>query len=89
MSESIGMIETRGYVGSIEASDAMSKAAGVELVKQVQIGGGYLTTIVKGDVGSVKAAVEAGAEAARKVGELVSSNMIARPHADILKQFGV
>lgn len=89
MSESIGMIETRGYVGSIEASDAMSKAAGVELVKQVQIGGGYLTTIVKGDVGSVKAAVEAGAEAARKVGEFVSSNMIARPHADILKQFGV
>jgi ethanolamine utilization protein EutM len=89
MSDSIGMIETRGYVGSIEASDAMCKAAGVELVKQVQIGGGYLTTVVKGDVGSVKAAVEAGAEAARKVGDLVSSNVIARPHADILKQFGV
>ncbi|MBN2234302.1 MAG: BMC domain-containing protein [Opitutales bacterium] len=89
MSESIGMIETRGYVGSIEASDAMSKAAGVELVKQVQIGGGYLTTIVKGDVGSVKAAVEAGTEAARKVGDLVASNVIARPHADILKQFGM
>lgn len=89
MSESIGMIETRGFVGSIEASDAMSKAAGVELVKQVQIGGGFLTVIVKGDVGSVKAAVEAGAEAAQKVGELVSSNVIARPHGDILKQFGV
>jgi ethanolamine utilization protein EutM len=89
MSDSIGMIETRGYVGSIEASDAMSKAAGVELVKQVQIGGGYLTTVVKGDVGSVKAAVEAGTEAARKVGDFVSSNVIARPHADILKQFGV
>ena len=89
MSDSIGMIETRGYVGSIEASDAMSKAAGVELIKQVQIGGGYLTTVVKGDVGSVKAAVEAGAEAARKVGDFVSSNVIARPHADILKQFGV
>jgi ethanolamine utilization protein EutM len=89
MSDSIGMIETRGYVGSIEASDAMCKAAGVELVKQVQIGGGYLTTVVKGDVGSVKAAVEAGTEAARKVGEFVSSNVIARPHADILKQFGV
>jgi len=89
MSESIGMIETRGFVGSIEASDAMSKAAGVELIKQVQIGGGYLTVIVKGDVGSVKAAVEAGTEAARKVGDFVSSNVIARPHGDILKQFGV
>jgi len=89
MSESIGMIETRGFVGSIEASDAMSKAAGVELVKQVQIGAGFLTVIVKGDVGSVKAAVEAGTEAAQKVGELVSSNVIARPHADILKNFGV
>lgn len=89
MSESIGMIETRGFVGNIEAGDAMSKAAGVELVKQVQIGGGYLTIIVKGDVGSVKAAVEAGAEAAQKVGDLVSTNIIARPHADILTQFGV
>lgn len=88
MSESIGTIETRGFVGSIEASDAMSKAAGVDLVKQVQIGGGYLTVIVKGDVGSVKAAVEAGTEAAARVGELVSSNVIARPHADLLKQFG-
>ena len=89
MSESIGMIETRGFVGNIEAGDAMAKAAGVELVKQVQIGGGFLTIIVKGDVGSVKAAVEAGAEAARKVGDLVSTNIIARPHTDILKQFGV
>lgn len=89
MSESIGMIETRGFVGSVEASDAMSKAAGVDLVKQVQIGGGYLTVIVKGDVGSVNAAVEAGAEAAAKVGDLVSSNVIARPHDDLLKQFGV
>ncbi len=89
MSESIGMIETRGFVGNIEASDAMSKAAGVDLVKQVQIGGGFLTIIVKGDVGSVKAAVEAGTEAAQKVGDLVSSNVIARPHDDILKQFGV
>jgi len=88
MSESIGMIETRGFVGSVEASDAMSKAAGVELVKQVQIGGGYLTVIVKGDVGSVKAAVEAGADAAAKVGDLVGSNVIARPHNDLLKQFG-
>ncbi|MDQ8180028.1 BMC domain-containing protein [Pelagicoccus sp. SDUM812005] len=88
MSESIGTIETKGFVGSVEASDAMSKAAGVEIVKQVQIGGGFLTVIVKGDVGSVKAAVEAGAEAANRVGELVSSNIIARPHNDLLKQFG-
>ncbi len=88
MSESIGTIETKGFVGSVEASDAMSKAAGVDIVKQVQIGGGFLTVIVKGDVGSVKAAVEAGAEAANRVGELVSSNIIARPHNDLLKQFG-
>ncbi|MCG8526888.1 MAG: BMC domain-containing protein [Opitutales bacterium] len=88
MSDSIGMIETRGFVGSVEASDAMSKAAGVELVKQVQIGGGFLTVIVKGDVGSVKAAVEAGSEAASSVGELVGSDVIARPHPDLLKQFG-
>lgn len=88
MSESIGLIETRGFVGSVEASDAMSKAAGVELVKQVQIGGGFLTVIVKGDVGSVKAAVEAGVDAAQRVGEFVSSNVIARPHVNLLKQFG-
>ncbi len=88
MSESIGTIETKGFVGSVEASDAMSKAAGVEIVKQVQIGGGFLTVIVKGDVGSVKAAVEAGAEAANRVGELVSCNIIARPHNDLLAQFG-
>ncbi|MBK1875371.1 BMC domain-containing protein [Pelagicoccus mobilis] len=87
MSESIGTIETKGFVGSVEASDAMAKAAGVEIVKQVQIGAGFLTVIVKGDVGSVKAAVEAGAEAASRVGELVSSNIIARPHGDLLKQF--
>lgn len=88
MSESIGMIETKGFVGSVEASDAMSKAAGVDLLKQVQIGAGYLTVIVKGDVGSVKAAVDAGSEAAAKVGELVGANVIARPHSDLLKQFG-
>ncbi|MCH6257449.1 BMC domain-containing protein [Puniceicoccaceae bacterium K14] len=88
MSESIGTIETKGFVGSVEASDAMTKAAGVELVKQVQIGAGFVTVIVTGDVGSVKAAVEAGAEAASRVGELISSNVIARPHADLLKQFG-
>jgi ethanolamine utilization protein EutM len=83
------MIETKGYVGSVEASDAMVKAAAVTLVKQVQIGGGFVTVLVKGDIGSVKAAVEAGAEAAKRVGELVCAHVIARPHADLLKQFGV
>jgi ethanolamine utilization protein EutM len=87
MSESIGLIETKGLTGSIEASDAMVKAASVALVKQVSIGGGYLTVFVKGDVGSVKAAVEAGAEAANAVGELVASHVIARPHEDLLKHF--
>jgi ethanolamine utilization protein EutM len=83
------MIETKGYVGSVEASDAMVKAAAVTLVKQVQIGGGFVTVLVKGDIGSVKAAVEAGAEAAKRVGELICAHVIARPHGDLLKQFGV
>ncbi len=87
MSESIGLIETKGLTGSVEASDAMSKAAAVTLVKQISIGGGFLTVLVKGDVGSVKAAVEAGAEAASRVGELVAANVIARPHDDLLKYF--
>jgi ethanolamine utilization protein EutM len=87
MSESIGLIETKGLTGSIEASDAMVKAANVSLVKQVSIGAGMLTVFVKGDVGSVKAAVEAGAEAANRVGELVASHVIARPHEDLLKHF--
>ena len=89
MSDSIGMIETRGYVGSVEASDAMVKAASVSLVRQIQIGGGFVTVIVKGDVGSVKAAVEAGAEAAKRVGELVCSHVIPRPHPELLKQIGM
>lgn len=89
MNESLGMIETKGYVGSIEASDAMVKAAGVSLARQVQIGGGLVTIIVKGDVGSVKAAVEAGADAAKRVGELVCAHVIARPHTELLKQFGL
>ena len=87
MSEALGMIETKGYVGTVEASDAMVKAASVNLVKTVQIGGGYITVLVTGDVGSVKAAVEAGAEAAGKVGELFGSNVIARPHPELVKQF--
>jgi microcompartment protein CcmL/EutN len=80
MSQAIGLIETRGMVGLVEASDAMVKAASVELVKTMQIGGGYVTTIVRGDVGSVRAAVDAGATAAKVVGELVSSHVIPRPH---------
>jgi ethanolamine utilization protein EutM len=89
MSDSIGMVETRGYIGSVEASDAMVKAASVTLVRQIQIGGGLVTVVVKGDVGSVKAAVEAGAEAAKSVGELVSSHVIPRPHPDLVKQVGL
>jgi ethanolamine utilization protein EutM len=87
MSEALGMIETKGYVGSVEASDAMVKAANVSLVKTVPIGGGLITVLCKGDVGSVKAAVDAGARAASKVGELVSSHILARPHDDLLKSF--
>ena len=89
MSDSIGMVETRGYVGSVEASDAIVKAASVTLIRQIQIGGGYVTVVVKGDVGSVKAAVEAGAEAAKRVGELVCSHVIPRPHPELLKQVGL
>ncbi len=89
MNTALGMIETKGYAGSVEATDAMVKAAGVELVKQVQIGGGYLTVLVRGDVGSVKAAVDAGAEAAGRVGELVAAHVIARPHPELLGQFGL
>jgi ethanolamine utilization protein EutM len=81
------MIETKGYIGSVEASDAMVKAANVSLVKTIPIGGGLITVLTQGDVGSVKAAVDAGAKAASKVGELVSSHVIARPHEDLLKAF--
>src|SRR6266508_238672 len=84
MSEALGMIETKGYVGSVEASDAMVKAANVSLVKTIPIGGGLITVLARGDVGSVKAAVDAGAKAAAKVGELVSSHILARPHEDLL-----
>ena len=81
------MIETKGYVGSGEASDAMVKAANVKLVKTVPSGGGFITVLAKGDVGSIKAAVDAGTNAAARVGELVSSHVIARPHEDLLKAF--
>ncbi len=81
--EALGMIETKGYVGLIEAADAMCKAASVELVKRIEIGGGFVTTIVKGDVGSVKAAVDAGSAAAAKVGELVCANVIPAPNTSL------
>jgi len=87
MKDAIGMVETRGYVGSVEASDAMVKAANVGKLKQIQIGGAFVTVFVKGDIGSVKAAVEAGAVAAGKIGDLVGSHVIARPHEDLAAQF--
>lgn len=87
MNDAIGMIETRGLVAQIEAADAMLKAANVSLVKQVQIGGAYVTTIIKGDVGSVRAAVDAGAQAASQVGELVGAHMISRPDKSLVENF--
>lgn len=83
----LGMIETRGQTGLIEATDAMLKAADVKLVKSVPIGGAYVTVVVQGDVGSVKAAVDAGANAAGRVGELVAAHVIARPHDSLLASF--
>jgi ethanolamine utilization protein EutM len=84
MAEALGMIETRGFVGMVEASDAMVKAAKVELVGyEKNYGGGYVTAIVRGDVAAVKAATEAGSRAAERVGELVSVHVIPRPHANI------
>ena len=79
----LGLIETKGLVGAIEAADAMVKAANVRLVGTEKVGGGYVTVMVRGDVGAVKAATDAGAAAAERVGELVSVHVIPRPHADI------
>ncbi len=79
MQDAIGLVETRGLVCLIEATDTMAKAANVEIVKQIQIGGAYVTTIVRGDVGSVRAAVEAGAATASQIGDLVASHVIPRP----------
>ena len=81
--EALGMIETKGLVGAVEAADAMVKAAKVSLVGKEFIGGGFVTVMVRGDVGAVKAAVEAGSVAAKKVGELVSVHVIPRPHGDV------
>jgi ethanolamine utilization protein EutM len=81
--DALGMVETKGLVGSIEAADAMVKAAKVTLIGKEQIGGGYVTVMVRGDVGAVKAATDAGAAAAQRVGELVSVHVIPRPHSDV------
>ena len=81
--DALGMIETRGLVASIEAADAMVKAANVVLIGKEHVGGGLVTVMVRGDVGAVKAAADAGAAAADRVGELVSCHVIPRPHADV------
>ena len=85
MSENIalGMVETKGLVGSVEAADAMVKAANVTLIGKVLVGGGLVTVMVRGDVGAVKAATDAGAAAAQRVGELISVHVIPRPHGDV------
>ncbi|AIF50668.1 MAG: microcompartment protein [Pelosinus sp.] len=85
MSEALGMIETKGLVGAIEAADAMVKAANVQLVGYEKIGSGLVTVMVRGDVGAIKAATDAGAAAAQKVGEVVSIHVIPRPHTDVEK----
>ena len=85
MQEALGMIETKGLVGAIEAADAMVKAANVVLIGKEHVGGGLVTVMVRGDVGAVKASVEAGGAAAKRVGELISIHVIPRPHGDVEK----
>ncbi|MBU0997337.1 MAG: BMC domain-containing protein [Firmicutes bacterium] len=83
MKEALGLVETRGFVAAVEAADAMVKAANVRLIGKEKSGTGLVAIMVRGDVGAVKAAVEAGSEAARRVGELVTSHVIPRPHDDV------
>ncbi|MCD1260463.1 BMC domain-containing protein [Paenibacillus athensensis] len=85
MSNALGMIETKGMVGAVEALDAMVKAANVTVVGKVLVGGGLVSVLVRGDVGAVKAATDAGAEAAQRVGELLAVHVIPRPHGDVEK----
>ncbi|MFO0896177.1 MAG: BMC domain-containing protein [Pirellulales bacterium] len=85
--QAIGLLETKGLVALVEATDAMAKAANVQIVKKIAIGGAYVTTVVQGDVGSVRAAVEAGAAAATQVGELVSSHVIPRPSEGLVAAY--
>jgi ethanolamine utilization protein EutM len=87
MQDAIGLLETKGLVALVEATDAMAKAANVQILRRVQIGGGLVTTIVRGDVGSVRAAVEAGASAASQVGELVASHIIPRPAEGVIAAY--
>src|SRR5204863_463776 len=87
-SEALGLLECKGLVSLMEGTDAMLKAANVEVVKSIGVGGAFVTAIVRGDVGSVKAAVDAGAEAAGRVGELIAAHVIARPHPDLLEGYG-
>jgi ethanolamine utilization protein EutM len=82
-SEALGLVETKGLIGSVEAADAMVKAANVLLIGKEYIGAGYVTVMVRGDVGAVKAATDAGAAAARRVGELISVHVIPRPHGEV------
>ena len=89
MNEALGMVETKGLVGAIEAADAMVKAANVQLVGYEKIGSGLVTVMVRGDVGAIKAAVDARAAAAKKVGEVVSIHVIPRPHTDVEKSLPV
>ncbi|KJS86620.1 MAG: carboxysome structural protein EutM [Peptococcaceae bacterium BICA1-8] len=83
MNNALGMIETKGLIGAIEAADAMVKAANVQLIGKVLVGGGLVTVMVRGDVGAVKAATDAGGAAAKRVGELISVHVIPRPHSDV------
>ena len=83
----IGMVETKGYTGAVEATDGMAKAANVVISRSIAIGGGLITVVCRGDVASVKAAVDAGSKAAARVGELVASHVIPRPHDDLVKGY--
>ena len=87
MNSAIGIVETKGLTALIEATDAMAKAANVQILKRVQIGGAYVATVVQGDVGSVRAAVEAGAASAQQLGELVSSHVIPRPAEGLVEAY--
>ena len=87
MNNAIGLVETKGLVGLVEATDAMAKAANVQIVKRISIGGGLVTTVVSGDVGSVRAAVEAGAQAASQAGELTGSHVIPRPAEGLMEAY--
>ncbi|MDD3586614.1 MAG: BMC domain-containing protein [Thermoguttaceae bacterium] len=87
MNDAIGLIETKGLLALVDATDAMAKAANVEIVKRIQIGGGLVTTVVRGDVGSVRAAIEAGKAAAQQVGELMGAHVIPRPAEGVMAAF--